>query len=71
MKPVYKATATVQIEKEAPKVLSFEDVLPTNTQSDDYYQTQYGILKSRTLAQRVIKKLSLQDHPQFKMKMKL
>jgi succinoglycan biosynthesis transport protein ExoP len=71
MKPVYKATATIQIEKEAPKVLSFEDVLPTNTQSDDYYQTQYGILKSRTLAQRVINKLSLEDHPQFKDVIKL
>ncbi|MFQ5900569.1 MAG: GumC family protein [Thermodesulfobacteriota bacterium] len=64
--PVYKATAVIQIEKEAPKVLSFEDILPANTQSSDYYQTQYGILKSRTLAMKVIERLSLQDHPQFK-----
>lgn len=68
MSPVYKATTTIRIEKEVPKVLSFEDILPD---SEQYYNTQYEIIESRTLAMRVINKLDLQKHAQFKDKSKI
>ncbi len=63
--PVYKATCSVLIEKENPKVVDVEEVLGVNTTGRDYYQTQYEILKSRSLALRVIKKLDLEHNPEF------
>lgn len=62
--PVYQATAKLLIERDTPKLALFEDVIPTHG-SDDYYQTQYRILQSRSLARRVIQALELPDHPDF------
>ncbi len=63
--PIYKATAQVLIEKENPKVVDVEEVLGVNTTGRDYYQTQYEILKSRSLALRVIKVLDLEHNKEF------
>jgi capsular exopolysaccharide synthesis family protein len=62
---IYSATATVRIEKEEPRILKIEQVAPPPTQADDYYQTQYRMLQSRTLANRVIDQLNLTEHPEF------
>ncbi len=59
--PVYRATARILIEKETPNVLSFKEVLALDTTDTDYYQTQYIVLKSRTLIKKVLKKLGLMD----------
>lgn len=64
-RPVYRATATIWIEKEAPKVVSFQEVLTVDTSTTDYYQTQYQILQSQTIARKVIFKLKLYQHPEF------
>ncbi len=63
--PIYKATAQVLIEKENPKVVDVEEVLGVNTTGRDYYQTQYEIPKSRSLALRVIKALDLEHNKEF------
>ncbi|MBM2837571.1 MAG: putative Protein-tyrosine kinase [Deltaproteobacteria bacterium] len=63
--PVYKATATIKIDKETPKVVNYEDVLPKSADAQDFYRTQYGILKSRAIAKMVIEKLSLDKHQEF------
>jgi len=60
-KPVYRATASILIEASLPKITKFEEVytLEAGTQ---YYQTQYKILISRALAERVLENLqSSQD----------
>ena len=57
--PVYKATARILIERETPNVLSFQEVLALDTSDSDYYQTQYTILKSRTLAKDVLASVGL------------
>lgn len=57
--PVYEATARLLIEKETPNILSFKEVLDMNTADENYYQTQYKILKSRTLAKQVLQKLGI------------
>lgn len=59
--PVYRATARILIEKETPNVLSFKEVLALDTSDTDYYQTQYTILRSRTLAKEVLEKLGIMD----------
>ncbi|PID58119.1 hypothetical protein CSB45_05380 [candidate division KSB3 bacterium] len=58
-KPVYKATARVLIEKDTPNVLSFKEVLSLDGADIDYYRTQYTILKSRTLAKKVLEESGL------------
>lgn len=63
--PRYRASAKVLIEKENPNILSFEQVLDLDTTQDDYYQTQYRILKSRALAETVFQKLDLGRDPRY------
>ncbi len=63
-KPVYTGTVTLRIEREAPKVLKFDEVVQAD-RDDDYYQTQYKILQSRSIANRVIGMLALDQHPEF------
>lgn len=63
--PIYKATATIKIDKAEPKVLKFEGVAPPlDGQTDDYYQTQYKLLTSYSLAERVVRSLRLDSPPE-------
>lgn len=64
-KPQYKATTTIRIDKENPNILAFKDVVTLERTEEDYYQTQYKILKSRNLAKRVIRSLKLDANPEF------
>ncbi len=64
--PVYKATATIKIERTQSKVLKFDDPsLPVDNETDSYYQTQYKLLTSYSLAERVVRLLSLDANPEF------
>jgi capsular exopolysaccharide synthesis family protein len=65
MNPIFRSTATIQINKENPQVVDFKEIFSVNTMEMDYYQTQYRILESRTLAKRVIHSLKLPEHPEF------
>ncbi len=62
--PMYKATAQIEIEKEDVKLLSFQEVVQVDTTNVDYYNTQYKILKSRSLAETVAEKLKAPKNPQ-------
>jgi len=62
--PLYKATAQIEIEKEDTKLLSFQEVVQVDTSNVDYYNTQYKILKSRSLAEAVAAKLKAAGNPQ-------
>ena len=68
MKPIYRGTATIQINKENPQIVDFKEIFAVNTMDMDYYQTQYKILESRTLARRVIQTLKLSEHSEFQPK---
>lgn len=65
--PLYTAGVTVQIDRDNPNILTFEDVVPGQKgyvgPYDEYSQTQFSILRSRVLAARVIHKLGLEDEP--------
>lgn len=62
--PMYKATAQIEIEKEDVKLLSFQEVVQVDTTNVDYYNTQYKILKSRSLAETVAEKLKSPKNPE-------
>jgi len=66
--PVYRAAIKIQIDPEQQNVLPFKDaqeVGSTYAQSQEYLQTQFKVLESETLAERVIRVLSLDTNPVF------
>lgn len=63
--PVYKGTVRLIIEKENPKVLSFQEVMSVDSSGSDYYQTQYKIIESRGVARNVISRLQLDKNEEF------
>ncbi|MEW5804524.1 MAG: polysaccharide biosynthesis tyrosine autokinase [bacterium] len=65
MEPVYKATAQILIDKENPNILSIKEVMSLDAQDTDYYQTQYKILQSRSMAKSVIDVLDLAHNKEF------
>ena len=63
--PYYRAAVRLSIQRQNSNVVLFPNMaFPLYDPS--YYQTQYTILRSRPLAQRVIRKLKLQESPEFK-----
>jgi uncharacterized protein involved in exopolysaccharide biosynthesis len=64
-RPVYEATAEILIERTDPAVLNFQEVSQVDAARDDYYQTQYRLLQSRSLAERVIETLDLLGDPEY------
>jgi succinoglycan biosynthesis transport protein ExoP len=65
-KPVYKGTVLIEINPEQPHVLNFSEVLQINsTDVESFRETQYNILQSRTLADRVVTSLKLYQKPEF------
>ncbi len=62
--PIYRAAATLLIEQKQAQVLSIEQVYGLDN-SGEYLQTQFELLKSRSLAERVVRELGLTTHPEF------
>ena len=65
MQPVYSASASVVLESQQANVVNVEEVYTLDTYDYNYTQTQIEILKSRSLAERVVRKLQLHKHPAF------
>lgn len=64
--PQYRATTTLQIEREVLNVVNLENLIPSETPMDrDFYQTQYELLMSRSLARKVVRRAQLAQHPQY------
>ena len=64
----YGATVTVQVARETTKVLNMEGVeqeSSSSSYSDEFYQTQYALLKSRSLSEGVVRDLRLADNYMF------
>lgn len=66
LKPTYQSTATLLIEPEQKSLVSVDEVYGFNSSKRQYYSTQFEILKSKYIAQAVVKKLDLLSHPEFK-----
>lgn len=64
MRPVYQAQALILIEKVGQNTLESQGVAVDSVQ-DDYYQTQYAILQSRSLADKVMADLGLMADPEY------
>ncbi len=60
--PVYRASATLQVERETTKVVDVDFLNPGDIRDTrDFYQTQFELIRSYALIERVIDKLQLTD----------
>jgi capsular exopolysaccharide synthesis family protein len=64
VRPTYTAKGTLLIERE-PNILSFKEIFQIETFNDDYFQTQYKLLLSRSLAENTIDRLKLYENEKF------
>jgi polysaccharide biosynthesis transport protein len=71
-KPVFRAQATVEIMPQSSKILPTTEVAAMGASNygwfaeERYFNTQYEIIRSRDVAQRVFERLDLYNHPLFK-----
>jgi polysaccharide biosynthesis transport protein len=65
--PIYTAKATLFIERTEPQVVNIKQVLSESAGAEEssYYESQYQVLKSRSLAAEVIKRQGLDKNPEF------
>ena len=65
--PQFKATTTIQIERKSPEALTFggERVSSDYYDYQDFYQTQYKVLQSRSVLRLAAERLDLPNRPEF------
>jgi capsular exopolysaccharide synthesis family protein len=64
-RPVYRATTQILIDRDTPNVLPNKELVELVQAGVDYYQTQYQLLRGRSLAERAVERLKLQTHPEL------
>lgn len=70
-RPEYAGTVMVQVSREEAKVLNIEGVEQDSGEARfdaEFYQTQYALLKSRSLSERVVRDLGLSENYLFLVK---
>jgi len=65
MHPVYRSESTLEVEGEAPDITTVEQLMKLDPASNIDVETQHGILKTDTLARRVIDQLHLTELREF------
>jgi len=65
--PIFQASTTLQIDREQMNVVKVDSLQPGDRQLSDveFYQTQYELLGSRSLAERVVANLGLAENDRF------
>jgi polysaccharide biosynthesis transport protein len=68
--PIYRATVSLQIDRESLNIVKVDGVQPEESKGGalEFYQTQYELLASRSLAERVVSTLGLANDPAFNTK---
>jgi len=60
----YASTARLEITRETARVVDIDSVQrDTSIGDQEFYQTQYGLLQTRALSERVVRELGLEDNP--------
>lgn len=60
---IYQSESTILIESKDAKVVSIEEIYDIGSAKSEYYNTQFEVLKSQQLAEKVIEKLKLVKNP--------
>ena len=61
--PIYRGTVVLEINREPTQIIEVGNVQPVKVNDSDYMATQYGLMKSRSLAERVTRQLTLASNP--------
>jgi capsular exopolysaccharide synthesis family protein len=61
--PIYRATVSIQIDRQVPRIVKTDTQPDYGDDSEHFYQTQYDLLQSRMLAERVASDLNLASAP--------
>ncbi len=64
-KPLYLSSIRIQVERENPNQVTIEDLFGIEASDQEFLQTQYALLQSRGLAERVISEQKLLQDPDF------
>ena len=64
-KPLYRSTVRIQIERDNPNQVTVEDLFGIEASDQEFLQTQYVLLKSRGLGEKVIEDEKLLSDPEF------
>ncbi len=60
--PLYRATATIEIQRQETRIIESAQVDPVVVADAEYMATQYALLKSRALAERTVELLDLSNN---------
>jgi len=65
MTRIYRATLTLQVEQQESKAIAIQGIMQNDQgyETENYLQTQFELLKSDALAQRVVEQLNLVASP--------
>ncbi len=64
---IYEATCTISIDSHPPQIIKNQiNLAPTWWELERYINEQERVIQSRTLASRVVERLGLQSHPEFR-----
>ena len=66
--PIFRSAAMLQIEPPPPLFMSVNEALGGGSywQNTDWYNTQFRIMRSKTVGEKAIERLKLADQPPFK-----
>ena len=66
LRPIYRGTATVMIEQGKPKLVTNQELYDAfSGTTRDYFLTQFAIMKSRSLAERLVRVMELTHNPEY------
>jgi polysaccharide biosynthesis transport protein len=66
--PVYRSSAVIQITYESPRILQIQDFTPESRGwggREQFFNSQYDILRSRALAESVVEREGVYNHPEL------
>ncbi len=63
--PTYRASVTLLIEDSKSKIVAIDEVNEGPNKNREYFQTQAELIRSLTVAQRVVRSLNLAQDPSF------
>ena len=64
MTPEYSSTSRLEITRDTDRVVAIDSVArDTSVADQEFYQTQYGLLQTKELAERVARELGIEDDP--------
>lgn len=63
--PLYQATATIEVQRQQTRIMESAEVEPVVVADAEFMATQYALLRSRGLAERVVEQLDLANNPLY------